>query len=360
MDLGNIGDFVGAFSGIPLQITFEDEENKKMQYKCVVHLTFKYYTFLFSGYAYEKRVDMRVNYTYDGVFANVKINADAIFKDLFKGDYGGDENKRLSGDLRDIAQTHRIKVEASAEYYDYQKKQNVFLLDNTGNKLVVQKEYTLYPATFAVWNVLPKQKGTRIFRRFAEANGNPIKTYTTYFKNFPTPIDYIVVEDENNKEKAKVISEERANIYKVYNNVINRVIDEECGVYLAWQNEAGSVSSWLFSPNYKEEIKTKSLGSFLKGYKTDFDYPLIRPFGMTATKTWTLHSDIVVMSEEVEELQGLLKSRYVYLYTGDKYGKEWERVMVQEGTHKFDVNSQDTHPFTVTIEFEPMRTSTNI
>lgn len=357
MELGSLGNFAGAFSGIPLQVSFSDEENKKMQYKCVVHLTFKYRTFLFSGYSYEKRVDMRVNYTYDGVFARVNINTDAIFKDLFKGDYGSDENQIR--DLRDIAQTHRIKVEASAEYYDYQKKQNVFLLDDTGNKLIVQNEYTLYPATFTVWNVLPKQNGTRIFRRFAEVNGDPIKTYTTYFKNFPTPIDYIVVEDENNKEKAKVISELRSYLYNSY-NIINRVIDEECGVYLVWQNEAGGVSSWLFSPNYKEDIKTKSLGSFLKGYKTDFDYPLIRPFGMTATKTWTLHSDIAVMSEEVEELQGLLKSRYVYLYTGDKYGKEWERVMVQEGSHKFDVNSQDTHPFTVTIEFEPMRTSTNI
>lgn len=360
MELGSLGNFAGAFSGIPLQVIFEDEENKKMQYKCVVHLTFKYRTFLFSGYSYEKRVEMRVNYTYDGVFPSVNISVDAIFKDLFKGDFGINDNKIIAGDFRDITQTHRIKVEASAEYYDYQKKQNVFLLDNTGNKLVVQEEYTLYPATFSVWNVLPKQKGTRIFRRFADTSGNPIKSYTTYFKNFPSHVDYIVVEDENNKEKAKVILEERENIYKKYHNVINRVIEEDCGVYLVWQNEAGSMSSWLFSPNYKEDIKTKSLGSFLKGYKTDFDYSLIRPFGMTATKTWTLHSDIAVMSEEVEELQGLLKSRYVYLYTGDKYGKEWERVMVQEGTHKFDVNLQDTHPFTVTIEFEPMRTSTNI
>lgn len=180
----------------------------------------------------------------------------------------------------------------------------------------------------------------------------------TYFKGYPQRDLYIEKITGNipfqmqNKERNADTKE------------VARVVDE-CGIFLRWRNTHGGWSYWLFSPNYTEELKSKSLGStrigriFVGGKDNSF-----YPFGATAKKTWTLTSEIPVLDYELEEVKSLFVSPEIYLWKGkevtDIQPQHWERVNVVEGSQKFKYNNQYTHPLSVTIEFNESKTITLI
>ena len=143
-----------------------------------------------------------------------------------------------------------------------------------------------------------------------------------------------------------------------------RIVDE-CGIFLRWRNTYGGWSYWLFSQDYTEDVKTKSLGSTLiKDSYVGGGEDIFYPFGMTSKKTWTLTSEVPVLDYEIEEVKSLFVSPEVYIWKGkevsDIYPKHWERVNVVEGTQKFKHNSQYTHPLSVTIEFQEPKTITQL
>ena len=145
---------------------------------------------------------------------------------------------------------------------------------------------------------------------------------------------------------------------------VARVVDE-CGIFLRWRNTRGGWSYWLFSPNYTEELKSKSLGStrigrIFVGRKDNSFYP----FGTTAKKTWTLTSEIPVLDYELEEVKSLFVSPEIYLWKGkevtDIQTQYWERVNIVDGSQKFKHNNQYTHALSVTIDFNDPKTITLI
>lgn len=180
----------------------------------------------------------------------------------------------------------------------------------------------------------------------------------TYFKGYPQRDLYIEKITGNipfqmqNKERNADTKE------------VARVVDE-CGIFLRWRNTRGGWSYWLFSQDYTEELKSKSLGStrigrIFVGRKDNSFYP----FGTTAKKTWTLTSEIPVLDYELEEVKSLFVSPEIYLWKGkevtDIQSQHWERVNIVDGSQKFKYNNQYTHALSVTIDFNDPKTITLI
>ena len=178
----------------------------------------------------------------------------------------------------------------------------------------------------------------------------------TYFKGYPQRDLYIEKITGNipfqmqNKERNADTKE------------VARVVDE-CGIFLRWRNTYGGWSYWLFSQDYTEELKSKSLGStrigrtFVGGKDNSF-----YPFGTTAKKTWILTSEIPVLDYEFEEVKSLFVSPEIYIWKGNNANETtpnyWERVNIVEGSQKFKHNNQYTHALSVTVEFNEPKTIT--
>lgn len=180
----------------------------------------------------------------------------------------------------------------------------------------------------------------------------------TYFKDYPQKDLYIEkIQDDvpfrmQNKERTSETKE------------VARIV-EECGIFLRWRNTYGGWSYWLFSQDYTEDVKTKSLGSALIGRTyVGLKYNSFYPFGTTSKKTWTLTSEVPVLDYEFEEIKSLFVSPEIYIWKGkevdDIQPQYWERVNIVEGTQKFKHNSQYTHPLSVTIEFQEPKTITQL
>lgn len=181
---------------------------------------------------------------------------------------------------------------------------------------------------------------------------------TTYFKDYPQKDLYI--EKIQGNVPFRMQNKERTSETKEVARIV-----EECGIFLRWRNTYGGWSYWLFSQDYTEDVKTKSLGSALIGRTyVGLKYNSFYPFGTTSKKTWTLTSEVPVLDYEIEEVKSLFVSPEVYIWKGkevsDIYPKHWERVNVVEGTQKFKHNSQYTHPLSVTIEFQEPKTITQL
>lgn len=181
---------------------------------------------------------------------------------------------------------------------------------------------------------------------------------TTYFKDYPQKDLYI--EKIQGNVPFRMQNKERTSETKEVARIV-----EECGIFLRWRNTYGGWSYWLFSQDYTEDIKTKSLGSTLigrtyAGQKNNSFYP----FGTTSKKTWTLTSEVPVLDYEFEEIKSLFVSPEIYVWRGkevaDIQPQHWERVNIVEGTQKFKHNSQYTHPLSVTIEFQEPKTITQL
>lgn len=181
---------------------------------------------------------------------------------------------------------------------------------------------------------------------------------TTYFKNYPQKDLYI--EKIQGNVPFRMQNKERTSETKE----VARIVDE-CGIFLRWRNTYGGWSYWLFSQDYTEDIKTKSLGSALIGRTyVGLKYNSFYPFGTTSKKTWTLTSEVPVLDYEFEEIKSLFVSPEIYIWKGkevaDIQPQHWERVNVVEGSQKFKHNSQYTHPLSVTIEFQEPKTITQL
>lgn len=181
---------------------------------------------------------------------------------------------------------------------------------------------------------------------------------TTYFKDYPQKDLYI--EKIQGNVPFRMQNKERTSETKEVARIV-----EECGIFLRWRNTYGGWSYWLFSQDYTEDIKTKSLGSTLigrtyVGLKDNSFYP----FGTTSKKTWTLTSEVPVLDYEFEEIKSLFVSPEIYIWKGkevaDIQPQHWERVNVVEGSQKFKHNNQYTHPLSVTIEFQEPKTITQL
>ena len=181
---------------------------------------------------------------------------------------------------------------------------------------------------------------------------------TTYFKDYPQKDLYI--EKIQGNVPFRMQNKERTSETKE----VARIVDE-CGIFLRWRNTYGGWSYWLFSQDYTEDVKTKSLGSALIGrtyvvQKNNSFYP----FGTTSKKTWTLTSEVPVLDYEFEEIKSLFVSPEIYIWKGkevsDIQPQHWERVNVVEGSQKFKHNNQYTHPLSVTIEFQEPKTITQL
>ena len=166
--------------------------------------------------------------------------------------------------------------------------------------------------------------------------------------------------------KQAILNEELSEVPSLSKIVgeVARIVDE-CGIFLRWRNTYGGWSYWLFSQDYTEDVKTKSLGSTLiKDSYVGGGEDIFYPFGMTSKKTWTLTSEVPVLDYEIEEIKSLFVSSEIYIWRGkevrDIFPKHWERVNVVEGTQKFKHNSQYTHPLSVTIEFQEPKTITQL
>lgn len=181
---------------------------------------------------------------------------------------------------------------------------------------------------------------------------------TTYFKDYPQKDLYI--EKIQGNVPFRMQNKERTSETKEVARIV-----EECGIFLRWRNTYGGWSYWLFSQDYTEDVKTKSLGSALIGRTyVGLKYNSFYPFGTTSKKTWTLTSEIPVLDYEFEEVKSLFVSPEIYLWKGkevtDIQPQHWERVNVVEGSQKFKHNSQYTHPLSVTIEFQEPKTITQL
>lgn len=181
---------------------------------------------------------------------------------------------------------------------------------------------------------------------------------TTYFKDYPQKDLYI--EKIQGNVPFRMQNKERTSETKEVARIV-----EECGIFLRWRNTYGGWSYWLFSQDYTEDVKTKSLGSALIGRTyVGLKYNSFYPFGTTSKKTWTLTSEIPVLDYEFEEVKSLFVSPEIYLWKGKKITdiqpQHWERVNVVEGSQKFKHNSQYTHPLSVTIEFQEPKTITQL
>ena len=181
---------------------------------------------------------------------------------------------------------------------------------------------------------------------------------TTYFKNYPQKDLYI--EKIQGNVPFRMQNKERTSETKE----VARIVDE-CGIFLRWRNTYGGWSYWLFSQDYTEDIKTKSLGSALIGRTyVGLKYNSFYPFGTTSKKTWTLTSEVPVLDYEFEEIKSLFVSPEIYIWKGkevaDIQPQHWERVNVVEGSQKFKHNNQYTHPLSVTIEFQEPKTITQL
>lgn len=181
---------------------------------------------------------------------------------------------------------------------------------------------------------------------------------TTYFKDYPQKDLYI--EKIQGNVPFRMQNKERTSETKE----VARIVDE-CGIFLRWRNTYGGWSYWLFSQDYNEEIKTKSLGSALIGRTyVGLKYNSFYPFGTTSKKTWTLTSEVPVLDYEFEEIKSLFVSPEIYIWKGkevaDIQPQHWERVNVVEGSQKSKHNNQYTHPLSVTIEFQEPKTITQL
>lgn len=181
---------------------------------------------------------------------------------------------------------------------------------------------------------------------------------TTYFKNYPQKDLYI--EKIQGNVPFRMQNKERTSETKE----VARIVDE-CGIFLRWRNTYGGWSYWLFSQDYTEDVKTKSLGSALIGRTyVGLKYNSFYPFGTTSKKTWTLTSEVPVLDYEFEEIKSLFVSPEIYIWKGkevaDIQPQYWERVNVVEGTQKFKHNNQYTHPLSVTIEIQEPKTITQL
>lgn len=180
----------------------------------------------------------------------------------------------------------------------------------------------------------------------------------TYFKYYPQKDLYI--EKTQDKIPFRMQNKERTSETKEVARIV-----EECGIFLRWRNTYGGWSYWLFSQDYIEDIKTKSLGSTFieRTYAGQKNNPFY-PFGTTSKKTWTLTSEVPVLDYEFEEIKSIFISPEIYLWKGkevaDIQTQHWERVNIVEGTQKFKHNSQYTHPLSVTIEFQEPKTITQL
>ena len=181
---------------------------------------------------------------------------------------------------------------------------------------------------------------------------------TTYFKGYPQKDLYI--EKIQGNVPFRMQNKERTSETKEVARIV-----EECGIFLRWRNTYGGWSYWLFSQDYTEDIKTKSLGSALIGRTyVGLKYNSFYPFGTTSKKTWTLTSEVPVLDYEFEEIKSLFVSPEIYIWKGkevaDIQPQHWERVNVVEGSQKFKHNSHYTHPLSVTIEFQEPKTITQL
>lgn len=213
-----------------------------------------------------------------------------------------------------------------------------------------------------------KEKYSLLEKRLAPPATEP---NITFFKDYPQ-VDTSLVEDDDSN--LHYLSYERNAEFVEWRDAgltpsayIQREIDE-CGIFLRWRNTWGTWSYWLFDENYTEEIKTKSLGGFVRPF-TEYQNRTQRlfDFGFTGVKQWALTSKIPVFENELEEIKTLFISPEVYLYRGKKgdihttslFDKEkWERVKVSAGNHKFQ--NDTTNPLAVTIEFQELTTLKNI
>lgn len=181
---------------------------------------------------------------------------------------------------------------------------------------------------------------------------------TTYFKDYPQKDLYI--EKIQGNVPFRMQKKERTSETKEVSRIV-----EECGIFLRWRNTYGGWSYWLFSQDYTEDVKTKSLGSALIGRTyVGLKYNSFYPFGTTSKKTWTLTSEVPVLDYEFEEIKSLFVSPEIYIWKGkevdDIQPQYWERVNIVEGSQKFKHNSQYTHPLSVTIEFQEPKTITQL
>ena len=330
-------EYWGAFSGVPLRISLSSEEVDKLRNDGVI--TIRATFFIEKGVNVEKRTaEIKKHFLYiSDTDYIVEINMDAVFKTAFYS------YEKIADTLRGYRVP--IEIEASATYREGNE-----IKELTGVGIVLKEKFNIFPATFSTIKGYIKE-GRRVCKDFASRNGE----YTTLFRRYPqdcTVTEFIHKGGDDYEVEYKSIDLEN---YKY----IDRVIDD-CGIFIAWRNAAGTISHWLFSSEYTEEIKTKQLGQIVRGRRIGYGdkLSLLHSLGSTAVKRWTLKSNIPVMEGELDELQSLLSSSHAYIYREGRDGDlgEWERVVVVEGTHKFDINKQSVHAFGVTIEFEPLRT----
>nr|DAX78207.1 MAG TPA: hypothetical protein [Caudoviricetes sp.] len=336
-------DYWGGFSGVPLRIRLEDADKDKLKHNgiFIIRASFVKMT---NGTIGKKTVEIKKHYLYRENESVVNVDFGAVFKTAFFS------YTEASG-YQIRATSIPIEVELQATYKDGNEIKE---FEITEGVKVIKNEFRIFPSTFSSILVADKwYNNTRVCKDFNRASG----VYTTYFRGYPQ--DDVVLEVTN---KGAV---DYKGIPRYEYKKVDRVIDQ-CGVFVVWRNAAGTFSYWLFSNEYTEEVKTKQLGQTIKGTRIGIGdrFSLLHSLGSTAVKRWTLKSEVAVMENELDELQSLLYSSEVYVYRGEKTvgdnndlnAELFERVIVVEGTQKFDINKQLLYPFGVTIEFEPERT----
>lgn len=344
-----IRNYYGAYSNVPLRIDVSMLKQSLIN-DGIIYLRFKYRV-LSGGVWYNKEVRLRRRYHISDLDA-VEVDIAPILRDVVSG-----------GDVMDI---HR-------NYFYYGYVDIVFRYSYRNDdgfegevEEVTYRQY-VYPSNFTIYN-LSDADGVRLCKPFFNFNTNSvIKPYTTLFKNYEVlQLDNYMVRkvEEFNGMRLEYID----TVVKPRKGVgnYNRVVDG-CGVFMAWRNDAGTMSYWLFSNDYTEEVKTKGLGTAVVGYNKEYGMNAnnVEHFGFTATRTWTLHSLVPVMQEEWDEVMSVLVSRHVWVWDGDdefvqNEEKFWRRVRVLDGSYKCDVNGQRTYSFSITIELEAYNTRRGI
>lgn len=136
---------------------------------------------------------------------------------------------------------------------------------------------------------------------------------------------------------------------------------EECGgVYLVWRNPLGGWSDHLFFKTYERKITAKEIGEVQRYTNNRATGVTLRAsLGVEATEEWALKNEIPWESEDHKrEVESILLSNEVYLYTAEQYSNELKfiQVKVKTQSNKTKVNALTYDEFEVTIELPPINT----
>ena len=129
------------------------------------------------------------------------------------------------------------------------------------------------------------------------------------------------------------------------------------GQYIKWLNDLGGYSYWLFNPQYKDNIKTKSLGETENNYDSRLTaLARVNSRGFQVEKSRRLTSKVDQLY--MREIQSLMYSPEIYLYTGVKGSgvHSWIKVRISSGSFEVKDSKYNSTDVKLSIDLPELYT----